>query len=415
MRSNVVSLTLALAAFASGAAAAESGGLTLPAGFTAQVVHEGLGAGRQLAVAANGNVYLASRNGLVALRDTNGDGTLDQSVPFGDVKGTGIQIHGEWLYASDNVGVYRYALKKGELAPGGARETVVSGFPMERQHADKTFALDDKGTLYVNVGAPSNSCQEKDRQEGSLGQSPCPILEKYAGVWVFDGNKLHQDAASGRRFATGMRNAVALEWSASHKGLYSAIHGRDSLDTLFPAMFTAEDNATRTAEEFHQIKDGGDYGWPYTYWDTKFNQRIVAPEYGGDGKKTATESSAYKGRFPDPLVAFPAHWAPNDLVFYSGKNFPAKYQDGAFIAFHGSWNRAPEPQAGYKVVFQPMKNGKATGAYEVFADGFAGAPLKDNNPRNATYRPMGLAVGPDGSLYIADSQKGRIWRITHKK
>jgi glucose/arabinose dehydrogenase len=140
---------------------------------------------------------------------------------------------------------------------------------------------------------------------------------------------------------------------------------------------------------------------------------MLAPEYGGDAKKTAAES-AYKGKFPDPLVAFPAHWAPNDLLFYSGKNFPAKYQDGAFIAFHGSWNRAPEPQAGYKVVFQPLKNGKPSGPYEVFADGFAGA-LKDNNPRNADYRPVGLAVGPDGSLYIADSQKGRIWRISYRK
>jgi glucose/arabinose dehydrogenase len=195
--------------------------------------------------------------------------------------------------------------------------------------------------------------------------------------------------------------------------LYSAIHGRDSLDTLFPALYKAEDNATRTAEEFHRITDGGDYGWPYTFWDTKLRKRMLAPEYGGDAKKTADESS-YKGKFPDPLVGFPAHWAPNDLLFYSGKNFPAKYQDGAFIAFHGSWNRAPEPQAGYKVIFQPMKAGKPSGDYEVFADGFAGA-LADNNPRNADFRPVGLAVAPDGSLYIADSQKGRIWRIAYAK
>jgi glucose/arabinose dehydrogenase len=114
------------------------------------------------------------------------------------------------------------------------------------------------------------------------------------------------------------------------------------------------------------------------------------------------------------LVAFPAHWAPNDLLFYSGKNFPAKYQGGAFVAFHGSWNRAPEPQAGYKVVFQPMKAGKPAGAYEVFADGFAGV-LADNNPRNAQYRPVGLAIAPDGALYVSDSQKGRVWRISYAK
>lgn len=400
----VVSLSL----LGGAALAADADGLRLPDGFKAAVVQEGLGAGRHLAVGPDGVIYLAGRNGLVAMRDKDGDGKVDETAPFGDVKGTGARIHGKWLYVSDNVGVYRYALGKGELAPGAARETVVSGFPMERQHADKTFTLDPEGTLYVNVGAPSNSCQEKDRQEGSPGRSPCPLLETYGGVWVFDGNKLNQTPADGRRYATGMRNAVAISWNVPQKALYAAIHGRDSLDTLFPDLYTAEDNATRQAEEFHRITDGGDYGWPYTFWDNTLGKRVLAPEYGGDGRK---EPEA--GRYPEPLVAFPAHWAPNDLLFYSGKNFPAKYQGGAFIAFHGSWNRAPEPQAGYKVVFQPMKDGKPDGNYEVFADGFAGGEIADNNPRNAKYRPVGLALGPDGSLYISDSQKGRIWRIKY--
>ena len=409
MRSAKLLVSLAITMSAGVAPAAEDPALKLPAGFTATVVHEGLGAARHLAVDSAGDIYVAGRNGLMALRDTNGDGKADVTTPFGDVKGTGVQLHGNWLYVSDNVGVYRYALKNDELAPAAARETVVSGFPMERQHADKTFALDDKGMLYVNVGAPSNSCQQNDRQEGSPGHNPCPILEKYGGVWVFDGSKLNQTPADGRRFATGIRNAVAIEWNASQKALYAVIHGRDSLDTLFPALYQAEDNATRTAEEFHKLVDGGNYGWPYTYWDTRLSQRIVAPEYGGDAKKTAE-----KGKYPDPLVAFPAHWAPNDLAFHDGKGLPASYRGGAFIAFHGSWNRAPEPQAGYKVVFQPLKDGKPSGTYEVFADGFAGT-IEDNNPRNADYRPVGLAVGPDGSLYIADSQKGRIWRVSHGK
>ena len=410
----VVSLTsalraLAAIAFAAPAMAADNDGLTLAPGFSATVVQEGLGAGRHLVVAANGDIYLASRDGLVAMRDKDHDGKVDETAKFGDVQGTEVRIYKDWLYVSDNVGVYRYPLKKGELAPSGAKQVVVAGFPMERQHADKTFALDPKGTLYVNVGAPSNSCQQKDRQEGSLGQDPSPILEKYGGVWVFDGNKTDQTPANGRRFATGMRNAVAIEWNAAQNELYSVIHGRDSIDTLFPALYNAEDNATRQAEEFHEIVDGGNYGWPYTFFDTKLGKRVVAPEYGGDAKK---EPEA--GKYPNPLVAFPAHWAPNDLLFYTGKNFPEKYQNGAFIAFHGSWNRAPEPQAGYKVVFQPMKDGKPNGAYEVFADGFAGE-MADNNPRNAKYRPVGLAIGPDGSLYISDSQKGRIWRVTYAK
>jgi glucose/arabinose dehydrogenase len=411
MRTSKLVVSLAFVMAAGPASAAEESGLRLPAGFTATVFHEGVGAGRHLAVAGNGVVYLASRNGLAALRDTNGDGKADEVKPFGDVKGTGVRLHGDWLYASDNVGVYRYARKKGDFIPTGERQTVVSGFPLERQHADKTFALDPKGMLYINVGAPSNSCQEKDRQEGSPGRKPCPILEQYGGVWVFDGNKLDQTPADGRRFATGIRNAVALAWNPSQDGLFTVIHGRDSLDTLFPALYTARDNATRTAEEFHRLVDGGEYGWPYTFWDLELKQRILAPEYGGDAKKTAQESE-YQRRFPDPLVGFPAHWAPNDLVFYGGKSFPARYQDGAFIAFHGSWNRAPEPQAGYKVVFQPMKGGKPSGNYEEFADGFAGV-IEDNSPRNADYRPTGLAVGPDGALFIADSQKGRIWRVTH--
>jgi glucose/arabinose dehydrogenase len=410
MRINLLRSVVSLAIVTAVAATAYADvGITVPAGFTATVAQEGLGAGRHLVVAPNGDVYFASRNGLVAMRDTNGDGTLDKTEPFGDVKGTEVRLHKDWLYVSDDVGVYRFALKKGELAPSGAKEVVVADFPRERQHADKTFALDPKGTLYVNVGAPSNSCQEKDRQEGSLGRNPCPILEKYGGVWVFDGNKTNQKPADGRRFATGMRNAVAIEWNAQQNALYSVIHGRDSIDTLFPALYSAEDNATRQAEEFHRITDGGNYGWPYTFWDTKLNHRVVAPEYGGDGKKVPDA-----GKYPDPLVAFPAHWAPNDLLFYTGKNFPAKYQDGAFIAFHGSWNRAPEPQAGYKVVFQPMKDGKPSGPYEVFADGFAG-DMKNNSPNDAMYRPVGLAIATDGSLYVSDSQKGRIWRIAYRK
>jgi glucose/arabinose dehydrogenase len=157
-------VSVAFAAVTGVVIAADNDGLKLPAGFSAVVVQEGQGTARHLDVAANGDIYLGGRNGLSALRDTNGDGKADVVKPFGDVKGTEVRIFKDWLYVSDDVGVYRYPLKKGELAPTGARETVVSEFPRERQHSDKTFALDDKGALYINVGAPSNSCQEKDRQ-----------------------------------------------------------------------------------------------------------------------------------------------------------------------------------------------------------------------------------------------------------
>jgi glucose/arabinose dehydrogenase len=131
------------------------------------------------------------------------------------------------------------------------------------------------------------------------------------------------------------------------------------------------------------------------------------PEYGGDGKTVGRCASA-RG----PELAFPAHWAPNGLVFSAGDLFPPAYRDGAFIAFHGSWNRAPV-QAGYNVVFAPFRDGRAVGTWEVFAQGFAGAQVQTS--RDAAHRPTGLAVGPDGSLYVSDDRGGRIYRILFRQ
>jgi glucose/arabinose dehydrogenase len=157
------------------------------------------------------------------------------------------------------------------------------------------------------------------------------------------------------------------------------------------------------AEEFMRIEDGDDYGWPYTYYDHFKNTRILAPEYGGDGKKTSN-------KYSKPIMGLPAHWAPNDLLFYTGNQFPDRYKNGAFIAFHGSTNRVPYPQAGYVVGFIPFKEGVPSGKLEIFADGFAGKNVLVDM-EEARYRPMGLAQGPDGSLYISESKKGKIWRV----
>jgi mono/diheme cytochrome c family protein len=161
------------------------------------------------------------------------------------------------------------------------------------------------------------------------------------------------------------------------------------------------------AEELMELKPGADYGWPECYFDGFQKKLVLAPEYGGDGGKTVglcAERSA-------PVAFFPAHWAPNALLIDSNSNFPAPYRDGAFIAFHGSWNRTPAPQAGYNVVFQPLSAGKVTRPYVLFADGFAGA---SKEPGRAAFRPTGLAAGPDGALYIADDSHGRIWRVTYE-
>jgi glucose/arabinose dehydrogenase len=111
-------------------------------------------------------------------------------------------------------------------------------------------------------------------------------------------------------------------------------------------------------------------------------------------------------QFTPPLLGFPGHWAPNDLLFYTATQFPAKYRGGAFIAFHGSWNRAPEPQAGFRVVFVPLSGAQQSGAYETFADGFAGG-----NVNSPAHRPVGLAQGPNGEIYLTDDAGGRVWRI----
>jgi glucose/arabinose dehydrogenase len=189
--------------------------------------------------------------------------------------------------------------------------------------------------------------------------------------------------------------------------LYAVQHGRDQLNTLWPELYTAEQNAELPAEEFFLVREGSDFGWPYCYYDQFQNKKVLAPEYGGDGKETGRCETC-----EDPILAFPGHWAPNDLIFYTASEFPSRYRDGAFIAFHGSWNRAPLPQQGYKVVFVAFNGSLPAGGYEVFADGFTEQDTLET-PGDAAARPMGLAVGPDGDLFVTDSVKGKIWKISY--
>ena len=388
--------------------------ITIPSGFEAQVVVDSLGRGRHITVRDNGDIYVRLRSidsggGIAALRDNNGDGRTDEIAYFDNYGGTGIQIYNGYLYFSSDSVVYRQALDD-NLVPQTERETIVADLPNQRNHAAKPVTFDGKGNMYVNVGAPSNACQEEDRVPGSAGQYPCPWLERQGSIWKFNDNKLNQkQREDGYKYSTGIRNVVALEWNQAAGALYGVQHGRDMLDILFPNLFDSAENAELPAEEFYKFVDGGDFGWPFCYFDPITGKKVQMPEYGGDGEMVERCADVEQ-----PILAFPGHIAPNDLIFYTSEQFPEKYKNGAFVAFHGSWNRAPLPQKGYFIAFVPFANGMPSGDWEIFADDFGGDPGElIASPRDAEFRPTGLAQGPDGSLYIVDSVKGRVWKISY--
>jgi glucose/arabinose dehydrogenase len=411
--------SVAAAAAARVHCAPNNAGITLPAGFCAALFADSVGGARHITVAPNGDVFVAlmtapthseagasapSTGGVLALRDSNGDGMADERKTFGDLGGTGIWLHGDHLYADAKTAIVRFPLPAGSLTPSGKQDTIVRGLPT-KGHEARNIALDKEGNLYVNVGSKTNACQQKDRVKESPGIDPCTELETRAGIWRYASDKTGQTFSTDQRFATGIRNGEGLTVSTLDGAIYATQHGRDQLSGNWPAKFTNQQSAELPAEEFMRVEQGDDFGWPYCYYDQKQRKRVLAPEYGGDGKEV--------GRCADkkpPLATFPGHWAPMSAVFYTASQFPARYRGGVFIAFHGSWNRAPLPQEGYRVVFVPFADGKLTGDYETFADGFAAGKLQ---PDAAEHRPVGLAQAPDGSLYITDDQKGRIWKVVY--
>ena len=400
--------------------------LKLPPGFCATVFADGIGHARHLVVSADGLAYVNTWSSpyygssdvphpggfIVGLQDRNGAGKADvierfgETVQSGGAGGTGIALYQGWIYAQIDDRIVRYALSAGSIVPSGGPETIVSGLPLAGDHPMHPFIIDSKGSMYIDIATATNACQVKNRQLESPGISPCTELETRGGIWRYDANKTNQKFSPAERYATGIRNAEGFAFDSSGR-LFVTQHGRDQLHANWPGLYKAPEEASLPAEELLLLKAGGDYGWPECYYDSVQRKLVLAPEYGGDGGKQVGVCANKIA----PVAALPAHWAPNDMVRYDKKQFPARYRNGVFIAFHGSFDRAPYPQGGYNVVFQPLEGERASGACEVFADGFAG-PHKD--PAGAAHRPSGLAAGPDGALYVSDDIGGRIYRIVYQ-
>ena len=337
---------------------ANDSGLKLPAGFCATIFADGIGHARHLVVAPNGVVYVNTWSGryygndtphaggfLVALQDTTGKGIADvdrrfgETVQSGGAGGTGIGLYKDGLYAEINDKIVRYSLPAGAIVPQGSAVPVVTGLPLGGDHPMHPFKIDGDGTLYIDVATATNACQEKNRTPQSTGIKPCTELETRGGIWRYEANKTNQAFSPDGRFATGIRNAEGFAIDASGR-IFVTMHGRDQLHANWPQFYKPEEEATQPAEELLRLTQGGDYGWPECYYDGIQRRLVLAPEYGGNGGKQVGPCATKIA----PIAAFPAHWAPNGMALYDKQQFPAHYRGGVFIAFHGSWDRAPYPE-----------------------------------------------------------------------
>jgi len=406
----------------------DNGGLFLPGNFQALVVAPAVGPARHIAVNDNGDIYVkltsnrgtTTRGGNVALRDNNNDGKADSITYFGDYESgsgyeTEMRIHNGYLYFSTGKAVYRNKLTPGKLVPESKTEVIVSENEghVSHWHMTKPIAFDNKGNMYVPFGAPNDAGQDMTKFgpvgiPGGHGIDPFPDLVDHAGIWRFDANKTGQLQKDGVRYATGIRSVVGMTWNPTDNSLYAVMNGIDNFHTIYPNLYTAWQAAVLPSEPMLKVKEGANFGWPYAYYDHMLKKNMLQPGYGGDSKIVGRAA-----KFDTPVFGFPGHWAPMDILFYQGNQFPERYKRGAFVSLHGSTDRSPYPQAGYIVCFIPFADGKPTGKWEVFADGFTVVDTVVNTS-NAVYRPMGLATGPDGSLYITDNNKGKIWRVMYK-
>lgn len=347
--------------------------LTVPKGFRVNVYAEGgFRYPRWMALAPNGDVFVADSraNSIIVLRDKNKDGVADERTVWSDklAQPFGMAFHKDWFYVANTDSVVRFAYKPGQTEAVGEPEKLVELTPGGyNQHWTRNILFSPDGKkMFVSIGSATNVDVEAD--------------PKRAAISVYD-----PDGKNHRIYASGLRNPIGLAWNPKTGELWTAVNERDGLgDDLVPDYATS-------------VKEGGFYGWPFSYIGQNEDPR----------RKGENPDLVKKAIVPD--VLFTSHVAALGIQFYTGKMFPKEYQGDAFVAFHGSWNRAK--LSGYTVVRIPFdEKGKLEGnKYENFVSGW----LPDENSNEVWGRPVGLLVLPDGSLLITDDGARKIWRVSY--
>ena len=365
---------------------------SVPAGFTAELVAEGLDEPRTLRVAPNGDVFLAETGGGRVLVFRPGtDGKLP-AKPVVFAKGLA-EVYGiaffppgaepEAIYVSQTERVLRFPYKNGDTVASAAPTVVLKDIP-GGGHSTRDLAAPDARRLLVAVGSASNvatgmpersaedvAAFERTRLRGAAWGDE----DRRAAVWT-----IAPDGSDARLYATGLRNCAGMAVQPATKAPWCVVNERDGLGNDLPFEY-----ATR-------MREGGFYGWPWYYIGAHADPRWP-------GGRSDLKADAI---VPDVLIQ--AHSAPLGIAFYDGTMFPAGYRGDAFVTLHGSWNRVP--RTGYKVVRLRFANGAPTGEYDDFMTGFVA------DDAHVWGRPTGVAVARDGSLVVSEDQGGSVWRVT---
>jgi glucose/arabinose dehydrogenase len=369
--------------------------LRVPDGFHVTLFAGDLQFSRFMALAPNGDVFLAepvSRgNGRVTvLRDSDGDGVAEFRETFASQlnRPFGLAFHQGYLYAGNNDSVVRFAYRGGQTTASAAPEKIVDlppsdaaldqdtasrlNIPLNQtrgyNHWTRNVIFNPAGTkLYVTVGSATNATPESDARRAAI-------------------NEYDPDGSHHRVFAAGLRNPVGMAFFPGTSTLWTAVNERDQLgDDLVPDFITS-------------VRDGGFYGWPYSYLGAHVDPTVASPR----------PDLVARALVPDVLL--PSHSAALGLLFYTGAQFPASYRHSAFVALHGSINRST--LSGYSVVRVPFANGKPSGPPEDFLTGFV---VRDDDEKQVWGRPVGLLQLADGSLLVSDDGGNRIWRVSYRR